>query len=316
MVEFRCGHGYNSRTRGLFRRQATADATRKWPEGFAFRWQLNGVIRGLDQATMEAGITKALEKWGKLSNFTYAQDTSSPNVKISVITRDGEEPNFSNEFTLGYSGVGPSGSDDQLNGYVRLNDTTTAGTRWNPKLLHDMFLHEFGHVLGLGHAYDENAVMAAAVRPMGSTERELTNIDITKFQTFYSGYSSPGQYPSTNQPTNQYPETKPTPSDQYPANPTDNNNGYPTMPTSNGNNNGYPTTPSYENNEGQAQNPPSTTGNRQVCDDAHARCLQGQTTLRRRKRRGIDKLKRQTNDYGDPCRAEWEKCMQQQQLVK
>ncbi|KAF3912603.1 hypothetical protein AA313_de0203594 [Arthrobotrys entomopaga] len=332
-----CGHASMIPSGDLGKRQASPDATQKWPEGFAFRWQLNGTIRGLDQATMEAGIARALEKWGGLSNFTYTKDNSNPNVTISVIKRDGEEPNFSNPFTLGYSGVGPDGRSGQLTGYVRLNDTSTGSNRWNPTLFHDMFLHEFGHVMGLGHAFDANAIMAPAVRPLGG-ERPLTNTDINKFKAFYSGYSAPARNPYNNYP--QPSSTKAAPTQQPSPTPA----RYPTStlvqspaPTKSNNNNGYPTNPTYGNpnygnpNYGnprptttqQASRPSPTAGDRKICDDAHIKC--SQSLMQKRKMDRIQNLKRgnlmgrqdySAYEYGDPCRADWLTCMKQQGYLK
>ncbi|KAK6523115.1 hypothetical protein TWF694_006011 [Orbilia ellipsospora] len=318
-----CGHASLAPEGGLARRQASPDATQKWPEGFAFRWRLDGTIRGLDQATMEAGIARALQKWGNLSNFTYNKDNNNPNVTITIIKRDGEEPNFSNAFTLGYSGVGPDARSGQLTGYVRLNDTSTANNRWNPTLFHDMFLHEFGHVMGLGHAFDDNAIMAPAVRPLGG-ERPLTNTDINKFRNFYSGYAPPARVPSNNpQPTTTKPAPTQQPSPTPVRYPSQTQVQYPRPTTTAKYNNGYPTNPNYGRpTTTQQSNPQPTAGNRKVCDDAHTKCWQN--IMQKRQMEGIKNLKRgnvmgrqnyndySAYEYNDPCRADWLTCMKQQ----
>ncbi|EPS37579.1 hypothetical protein H072_8719 [Dactylellina haptotyla CBS 200.50] len=306
-MEFTCGHGH-----GLGRRQATPDATRKWPQGFAFKWRLNGVIRGMDTAAMEAGISRALDKWAALGSFTFTKDASNPNVIITIVNRDGQQSAFNNKFTLGYSGVGPQ-TYGNLTGYVQLNDTSTGANRWNPANFHDLFLHEFGHVIGLGHAYDQEAIMAASVRPKGGQERPLTQTDISKYRQFYSGYpTGPSQNPTTTQPNNQYTQPTQTPATKYPTGNNNNSNtGYPTNPNNGSyqrpNNGSYqrPNNGSYQTpNNGSSQTP--GTKNREICDNAHNQC-----TLSQYRKRLATIKPRQDYSY-DPCRPEWEACMKKQ----
>lgn len=174
---------------------------RAWPNGFAFRYQVQGVLPGSDQATMEASFERAWSKWARVCPYTFQKANGDANVTISVVGAN-DQFFLQNPQTQAYANIGPQGGDQS---YVRFKGP--AFGEWTPSAIHTLFLHEFGHVLGLSHANDPNSIMSAFINNMFS-ERELTNDDIVRMQSVLnsSGLSSPnnGQQINNNVPQNNY----------------------------------------------------------------------------------------------------------------
>ncbi|KAF3170213.1 hypothetical protein TWF788_010225 [Orbilia oligospora] len=146
-----------------------------WPNGFAFRYQVQGVLPGSDQATMEASFERAWSKWARVCPYTFQKANGNANVTISVVGAN-DQFFLQNPQTQAYANIGPSGGEQS---YVRFKGPAFA--QWTPSAIHTLFLHEFGHVLGLSHANDPNSIMSAFIGNMFS-ERELTNDDVVRMQ--------------------------------------------------------------------------------------------------------------------------------------
>ncbi|KAF3921007.1 Stromelysin-1 [Dactylellina cionopaga] len=179
----------------LYRRQSG----NSWPDAFAFRWQLTGTIQGFDQATMESAISTALEKWARISNFTFTMDPSNPNVFMQVVGPGETDAMFEDGFTMGYAPIGPN---YQETAYVKLNNIAGGAgdsSRWSTVAISNLCLHEWGHVLGLNHSDDSSAIMAPSIQNMHS-DRELTETDVSAFGSIYTLYEhQPAQNSSNDQ---------------------------------------------------------------------------------------------------------------------
>ncbi|KAF3926003.1 hypothetical protein ABW20_dc0107737 [Dactylellina cionopaga] len=141
---------------------------------------------------MESAISTALDKWARISNFTFTMDASNPNVTVTVINADDPpEDAFQDGFTMGYSGIGP---DYQTTGYVKLNNTPNGGgpEKWTATGISNLCLHEWGHVLGLNHVEDSGAIMAPSIQNMHN-DRELTDTDLNAFASLYGTSSNQPQ---------------------------------------------------------------------------------------------------------------------------
>ncbi|KAF3936095.1 Stromelysin-2 [Dactylellina cionopaga] len=208
-----CSCGTRSPHPALARRQTAGffyNATSRWPSGFAFKWQLTGTIRGFDMETMTAAVARGFEKWQGVTNFTFTQAQGQDyNLDISVSGPDMTDDQFPSHaeggYTLAVGFMGPLGDLNQPYGSLRFNDTATGTPNWNVPSIHNVFVHEFGHVLGLGHTQDASAVMAPFLANM-TDEYQLTSVDVSNFQAFYSDPNIPSgqtQQSQTQQSYNQ-----------------------------------------------------------------------------------------------------------------
>ncbi|KAK6500282.1 hypothetical protein TWF481_010627 [Arthrobotrys musiformis] len=274
------------------------DAPRKWPQGFAFRWRLTGTIQGFDYNTMVSAIDRAFQKWTNATNmFTFQQaPNGGHNIEITVAGPQVNDPEFpprgGGTYTLANGLMGPQGYDSNPTGRVKFNNTYSGTPNWSVAAIHNVFVHEFGHVLGLGHVANAPSALMSPMIPNMTQEIGLTNFDMNKFGTFYAGYGSTPMYqqPTNQQPTNQYPQ-QPQQPQQIPQQP--------------------------QQTPQQPQQRPQQ-GDRSICDNAHTECW------RKRQAQGLAKVKRSNynrqlivkRQYNDPCRPEWEQCMREQGFIQ
>ncbi|KAF3183920.1 hypothetical protein TWF788_005393 [Orbilia oligospora] len=273
------------------------DAPRKWPQGFAFRWRLTGTIQNVDYNSMVSAVERAFQKWTNATNlFTFQQaPNGGHNIEIMVAGPQVNDPEFppraGGGYTLANGLMGPQGYDSNPTGRIKFNNTYSGTPSWNIASIHNVFVHEFGHVLGLGHVPNAPSALMSPIIPNMQQEIGLTNFDLNKFHTFYAGY---GGTPMYQQPTNQYPQ-QPQQPQQIPQQPQQ-----------------IPQQPSQPQ---QPQQRPQQ-GDRSICDNAHTECW------RRRQAQGLARVKRGNKQvivkrqYNDPCRPEWEQCMREQGFIQ
>ncbi|EPS38592.1 hypothetical protein H072_7674 [Dactylellina haptotyla CBS 200.50] len=185
-----CGCGLGSGPGGLHKRQqGLPDATRKWPLGYVFRWRLTGTIPGFNQNTMENIITRGFGQWASISSFRFEKAQGQDvNTHISVLQPNQTDPALPymgpNQFRYGYGMLGPQGPDGRIYGTFKFNGSRTGPPRWDLTSMYNTFVHEFGHVIGVGHVDPPQALMAWQMYDP-SREMRLTDIDITRFRNFY-----------------------------------------------------------------------------------------------------------------------------------
>ncbi|KAF3926102.1 hypothetical protein ABW20_dc0110420 [Dactylellina cionopaga] len=192
-----------------------------WPSGYTFQYQVNGVLPGSDQRTMESAFERAWSKWARYCPFKFRKASGKPNLLLEVVDTDDFFQN--NPDSQGHANIGPDGPQS----FVRF--LGPAFREWPFEAIHTLFLHEFGHVLGLTHSQEPNDLMNHFIRNM-FTERDLEPNDIARIQDLTGGNPNPqGNY---NQPqgSNQQGNYQ-DPSQNY-QNPQDNYN----QPQSNNNN--------------------------------------------------------------------------------
>ncbi|KAK6535517.1 hypothetical protein TWF694_001972 [Orbilia ellipsospora] len=194
------GCGYEFKESGRVRRQAdaglTADGNKKWPDNFEFKWKVNGSMRNragdmktFDTQTLEAIFASAFQKWAAITNFKFTKVAKNPNIDINVEQNDATrfEKMRTTGKILAYSPVGPDTSNPYnpggLYGSVTFNNTTNGRDIWDDPMIHNCFLHEFGHVLGLGHSANGKAVMATFAHD-NETRQNLTPDDVSHMQNF------------------------------------------------------------------------------------------------------------------------------------
>ncbi|EPS43376.1 hypothetical protein H072_2672 [Dactylellina haptotyla CBS 200.50] len=131
---------------------------------------------------MEAAFEKAQKKWAQHITFKFQKATTgAPNLFIHVVGPN-DYPFLQNPGAQGRANIGPAGPiTAPSNIYFK-----GPGTTWGPGAIHTLFLHEFGHVLGLHHSNNQGAIMAPSIQGMFS-ERQLTAVDSKRAQIIASG---------------------------------------------------------------------------------------------------------------------------------
>ncbi|XP_071731097.1 metalloendoproteinase 3-MMP-like [Rutidosis leptorrhynchoides] len=128
-------------------------------------------------------VVRAFNSWTSGSNYFTFSSASSANLKISFETQDhGDGDPFRSPTTLAHS-FAPTDGRLHFNG----------AEMWSPGPgavpegavdLESVALHEIGHLLGLAHSNDPNAVMYPTLDE-GSIKRSLTPDDIQGIKALY-----------------------------------------------------------------------------------------------------------------------------------
>ncbi|EPS44511.1 hypothetical protein H072_1504 [Dactylellina haptotyla CBS 200.50] len=186
-----CGHADHDHD-GLNKRQNNnqyQNGNARWPQG-----------------EYESAIGRAFEKWNQITrDFTFQKANGNANITISVAppgTRDNLFPSKGpGYYIFAYAQIGPRGYGNNLNGWIKFNNSATGTPNWTTTLIHNVFVHEFGHIMGLGHSRDPNALMAPSMKEF-RREIGFTNSDVQAFNAFYGKTTIPNQM--RQQPQNTY----------------------------------------------------------------------------------------------------------------
>ncbi|XP_026432446.1 metalloendoproteinase 1-like [Papaver somniferum] len=139
----------------------------------------------VDSATLQSASIRALSSWSAVSNFRFRVPTSFREIndimmRFHRLVHGGGNPFDGPLGVLGHAS-GPDGEEAHLD----------ADENWssNPDQsmidLESLCLHELGHVLGLGHSSDTNAVMFSGIGG-GQQKRKPTTDDINAISALYS----------------------------------------------------------------------------------------------------------------------------------
>lgn len=128
-------------------------------------------------------VADAFDKWASVSNFrfTQVQNAANANIVIGFGRRDHGD---------GHSFDGPGGTiahafapkDGRF--HYDAEESWAVGATPNAFDLETIALHEIGHVLGLGHSMDENAIMFPSIG--AGVRKGLNEDDIRGIKTLYN----------------------------------------------------------------------------------------------------------------------------------
>ncbi|MBA0831549.1 hypothetical protein Goarm_016011 [Gossypium armourianum] len=128
-------------------------------------------------------ITRALNTWAVVSNFTFREANPSDIVMGFHRGFHGDNYPFDGPGNVLAHAFAPQ--DGRLHYDADENWSTNNAIRQNQIDLESVAIHEIGHILGLGHSQDPNAIMYAYYGP-GTIKRNLGRDDINGIRALYS----------------------------------------------------------------------------------------------------------------------------------
>ncbi|GAB4857263.1 hypothetical protein Ancab_015170 [Ancistrocladus abbreviatus] len=156
----------------------------KWPPteyDLTYKLLSNGLVpTNLDASSI---LSSAFSKWAQVSQFTFEE--VNENVDSNIVAGF-----FRGEHGDSYPFDGPGGvlghSFAPTNGRTHYDADENWSDNPGPTQidLESVMLHELGHVLGLAHTSDPNAVMYPSIAP-GVEKRDLQDDDIQGIQALY-----------------------------------------------------------------------------------------------------------------------------------
>lgn len=159
---------------------------RRWdkPSVNIFIMPMNLGIRGLSNSESKKLIKKAVDSWNTASKGRVILNITDVKKDADVVVRWRQNVSLL---------CGVSDCDSVSNGRLRyMTMTLGVGTEFlstpiDKKELYSVILHEFGHILGLGHSDDKEDVMNPFSSSAEPTERDMTVLKI--LYTFPVGMS-------------------------------------------------------------------------------------------------------------------------------
>lgn len=157
----------------------------RWPSSkYELTYTFHSEFQNPNEQDMRSACSQAFQRWESVSQFKFqeAPAGSQADIVIGFYGNDhGKNDNFSApEKTVWAHAFYPQ--DGRLHYNGEQNWSTNPNMRQTD--LETVAVHEIGHLLGLAHSNDPNAVMYADI-DQGTIKRELTQDDIDGIHTLY-----------------------------------------------------------------------------------------------------------------------------------
>ncbi|KAI3915481.1 hypothetical protein MKW92_030263 [Papaver armeniacum] len=137
----------------------------------------------IDTGTLKSVAESALAKWAAVSGFSFAEASSTNSDVVFGVHRyeHGDGAPFDGKGGVLAHAFAPS------IGWCHFDADENWSTNPGPREfdLETATIHEMGHVLGLGHSYEPNAIMYPSIPP-GTEKRDLHENDVQGIQALYS----------------------------------------------------------------------------------------------------------------------------------
>ncbi|KAF9661531.1 hypothetical protein SADUNF_Sadunf19G0078500 [Salix dunnii] len=157
----------------------------KWPPSkYALTYTFGQGVQVFDLNTLRSVCADAFQKWAEVTSFTFteATDGASADIVIAFYSGDhGDGTSFDGPGNILAHAFYPQ------NGRLHYDadENWSTDPTMNQNDLESVSVHEIGHLLGLDHSNDPEAIMYPTIET-GTKKRDLTQDDIDGIHALYS----------------------------------------------------------------------------------------------------------------------------------
>ena len=156
-------------------------------------------VQGIDQDTQNQLLGEAWANWAAVADLSFEQVRSKQEANILISVGSGRQQGFDGpQGTLAWAQL-PGGDDRQLLMRFDLAETWVVDAAQRGILLLNVACHEFGHLLGLDHSRQTQALMAPFYSPRVAKPQPVD--DIPRIQDIYGRPTAPVPPPPAPPPT-------------------------------------------------------------------------------------------------------------------
>ncbi|KAI3911175.1 hypothetical protein MKW92_033384 [Papaver armeniacum] len=158
----------------------------KWSSAhLTYRFSSNSNISDtVDNQTLKYAISQAFAKWEAVSNFKFTEETNEDvgaDMVIGFHKGDlGDGSTFDGQMGVVAHAFPPN--DGRF--YLDAGDKWSTHPESDTMDLESVAAHEIGHLLGLEHLFEPNAIMYPVFQP-GSTKRQVQEHDVKALRAIY-----------------------------------------------------------------------------------------------------------------------------------
>ncbi|KAI3980822.1 hypothetical protein MKX01_025387 [Papaver californicum] len=138
----------------------------------------------VDDQTLRSVISQAFAKWEAVSNFKFTEETDADIATDMVIGfhkgDHGDDSSFDGQMGVVAYAFAPN--DGRF--YYDSEDKWSTSPGSDTMDLESVATHEIGHMLGLEHIFEPNAVMYPVFSP-GTTKRQVQQVDVKALRAIY-----------------------------------------------------------------------------------------------------------------------------------
>ncbi|KAJ9135240.1 hypothetical protein P3X46_032448 [Hevea brasiliensis] len=160
------------------------EGTPRWPSSkYQLTYTFRSGVQSPNEEDMRSACSQAFQRWASVSQFSFQEAPAGSQADILIGFYRGdhgdEEPFDGPGMVLAHSFPPQDGRF-----HYDADEDWSSNPNMNQMDLKSVAVHEIGHLLGLAHSQDSNAIMYATIPP-GIIKRELTQDDIDGIHALY-----------------------------------------------------------------------------------------------------------------------------------
>ncbi|KAJ0053868.1 hypothetical protein Pint_02754 [Pistacia integerrima] len=157
----------------------------KWPSDKThLTYSFPSAVPVIDLEELRSIISRVFQKWADVSQFTFEEATGGARADLQIgfyRSDHGDGSPFD-----GPGNVLAHAFQPKIGLFhYDADESWSTNPNSNQVDLESVAVHEIGHLLGLGHSMDRNAIMFSEI-PAGTVKRELNQDDINGIRALYS----------------------------------------------------------------------------------------------------------------------------------